>query len=197
MLPQGLHNIAATFPFLILNHFSLSFRIVVCLSSSTMTGCCVPLCTGSSRKGHRMFRFPRDNERRKIWEVQVKRAFWEAKDTSKICELHFEPSQYEQRRVDGWKKLKQNAIPTLFAYNTNPLKQQTEQESHSKRRKKRPKVPQGKAAINNHSEANHKPEALMSFCEVVLAYESYSSGTGSTTVTIHQIAKQGEPLTSH
>ncbi|XP_049515075.1 uncharacterized protein LOC119432894 isoform X2 [Dermacentor silvarum] len=115
----------------------------------------------------------------------------------RIWQLHFEPSQYEQRRVDGWKKLKQNAIPTLFAYNTKPLKQQTEQESHSKRRKKRPKVPQGKAAINNHSEANHKPEALMSFCEVVLAYESYSSGTGSTTVTIHQIAKQGEPLTSH
>lgn len=186
MHPQGLHKRAAIFPFLILNH------------PQTMTGCCVPLCTGSSRKGHRTFRFPRDKERRKIWEVQVKRAFWEAKDTSKICELHFEPSQFEQHRVDGWKKLKQNAVPTLFAYNTKPLKQQTEQDSRSKRRKKRPKVPQGKAAINKHSEANDKPEALMSFCEVVLAYESYSSDTGSTTVTIHQIAnKQGEPLTPY
>ncbi|XP_070381182.1 uncharacterized protein [Dermacentor albipictus] len=46
-------------------------------------------------------------------------------------------------------------------------------------------------------QADHKPEALMSFCEVVLTYESYSSGTGSTTVTIHQIAEQDEPLTPH
>ncbi|XP_050023635.1 uncharacterized protein [Dermacentor andersoni] len=157
-----------------------------------MTGCCVPLCAGSSRKGHRMFRFPRDKERRKIWEVELKRAFWEAKDTSKICELHFEPSQFEQRRADGWKKLKQNAIPTLFANNSQPLKQQTEQDSRSKRRKKWPEITREEAAINKHSEADHKPEALMSFCEVVLTYETYSSATGSSTiVTIHQIAEQG------
>ncbi|XP_075529270.1 THAP domain-containing protein 3-like isoform X3 [Dermacentor variabilis] len=137
-----------------------------------MTGCCVLMCPGSTRKGLRCFRFPRDPERRKKWEAQLKRDRWKATDHSYICELHFEPSQFEQRRADGWKKLKQNAIPTLFANNTQPPKQQTEQ-------------------------ADHKPEALMSFCEVVLTYESYSSGTGSTTVTIHQIAEQGEPLTPH
>ncbi|XP_075529268.1 THAP domain-containing protein 1-like isoform X1 [Dermacentor variabilis] len=162
-----------------------------------MTGCCVLMCPGSTRKGLRCFRFPRDPERRKKWEAQLKRDRWKATDHSYICELHFEPSQFEQRRADGWKKLKQNAIPTLFANNTQPPKQQTEQGSRSKRRKKRPEVTRGEAAINKHSEADHKPEALMSFCEVVLTYESYSSGTGSTTVTIHQIAEQGEPLTPH
>ncbi|XP_050023634.1 THAP domain-containing protein 1-like isoform X1 [Dermacentor andersoni] len=157
-----------------------------------MTGCCVLMCSGSTRKGLRCFRFPRDPERRKKWEAQLKRDRWNATDHSYVCELHFEPSQFEQRRADGWKKLKQNAIPTLFANNSQPLKQQTEQDSRSKRRKKWPEITREEAAINKHSEADHKPEALMSFCEVVLTYETYSSATGSSTiVTIHQIAEQG------
>lgn len=28
--------------------------------------------------------------------------------------MHFEPTQFEQNRVDGWKKLKPNAVPTIF-----------------------------------------------------------------------------------
>ncbi|XP_077266051.1 uncharacterized protein LOC143899566 [Temnothorax americanus] len=34
-------------------------------------------------------------------------------------QVHFEHSQFKSRRVDGWKKLKLNAVPTLF-YVPNP-----------------------------------------------------------------------------
>ncbi|XP_049524035.1 uncharacterized protein LOC125945789 [Dermacentor silvarum] len=81
-----------------------------------MTGCCVPLCTGSSAKGQRVFRFPRDVERRKKWGAQVKRDNWAPTDTTKICELHFEQDQFELNRQDGRRLLKWNALPTLFDY---------------------------------------------------------------------------------
>ncbi|XP_049275223.1 peroxynitrite isomerase THAP4 [Rhipicephalus sanguineus] len=105
-----------------------------------MTGCCVPLCTGGTYKGNRVFRFPREKNRRKIWELQVKRDCWEATDASRICELHFESSQFEQRRADGWRKLKYSAVPTLFPGDTKASKQQTQQEMRSKRQGKRHKV---------------------------------------------------------
>lgn len=31
-----------------------------------------------------------------------------------ILQVHFEDSQFEANRADGWRKLKPNAIPTLF-----------------------------------------------------------------------------------
>ncbi|XP_065280812.1 THAP domain-containing protein 1-like [Dermacentor albipictus] len=85
-----------------------------------MTGCCVPLCTGSWKKGLRTFRFPRDPERRKKWEAQVKREKWKATDTSKICERHFEPDQYENARQDWRRLLKSTAVPTLFDFRPQP-----------------------------------------------------------------------------
>ncbi|XP_077512561.1 uncharacterized protein LOC144123634 [Amblyomma americanum] len=85
-----------------------------------MTGCCVPLCTGSWKKGLRTFRFPRDPERRKKWEAQVEREKWKATDTSKICERHFEPDQYENARQDGRRLLKSTAVPTLFDFRPQP-----------------------------------------------------------------------------
>lgn len=91
--------------------------LVTLVSLSTeMTGCCVPLCTGSTQKGLRVFRFPRDPERRKKWESQVKRDCWKATDTSKICERHFDDEQFEKKRQDGRLLLKRTAVPTLFDF---------------------------------------------------------------------------------
>ncbi|KAH7931530.1 hypothetical protein HPB51_029820 [Rhipicephalus microplus] len=41
---------------------------------------------------------------------------WTAKDTR----AHFEENNYEQHRADGWKKLKPNAVPTLFTFKPLP-----------------------------------------------------------------------------
>nr|XP_054930701.1 uncharacterized protein LOC126538358 [Dermacentor andersoni] len=150
-----------------------------------MPGCCVPQCTNHSRKGWRMFQFPRDPKRRLLWTVKTKRDKWQPTNTSCMCSVsktflrmpkdshvravevrdsfllrervegmhrdiwvlfaefspcpaayghallsrvvmwtrviepqtaHFEPSSFEQHCSDGWKKLKPNAVPTLFSF---------------------------------------------------------------------------------
>ncbi|XP_049272395.1 peroxynitrite isomerase THAP4-like [Rhipicephalus sanguineus] len=85
-----------------------------------MPGCCVPQCTTIWRRGVRMFRFPTCPNRRKRWIAQVKRDCWEPTASSRICEAHFEDTSFEQRRQDGLKKLRPDAIPTLFCFRPLP-----------------------------------------------------------------------------
>ncbi|KAM7297013.1 zinc finger protein 883 [Ixodes scapularis] len=86
-----------------------------------MPWCCVPLCKGSAKKGNRLFPFPRDKVRRKIWETQVQRDRWKVTNGSRICERHFEQDQFEQNRQDGRRLLKSSAVPTLFASSRSNL----------------------------------------------------------------------------
>ncbi|XP_030835891.1 THAP domain-containing protein 2-like [Strongylocentrotus purpuratus] len=65
-----------------------------------MTGCCAFGCSNKSEKGYKMYRFPADPQRRKIWENKI----------------HFDESQFENGRADGKKKLKWQAVPTIFCH---------------------------------------------------------------------------------
>ena len=65
-----------------------------------------------------------------------------------ILQVHFEESQFEQYRKDGKRKLKPNAIPTLFDV-TNPPKSVTNKRK-SKRTKQTPLKTEN-AHNNNHS----------------------------------------------
>ncbi|XP_077499842.1 THAP domain-containing protein 7-like [Amblyomma americanum] len=85
-----------------------------------MPGCCVPQCTNHCRKGTRMYRFPASPNRRKRWLVQVKRDGWEPTAASRVCAAHFEDGSFEQSRLDGLKKLRPGAVPTLFPYRAAP-----------------------------------------------------------------------------
>ncbi|EZA48314.1 hypothetical protein DMN91_008110 [Ooceraea biroi] len=80
-----------------------------------MTGCSAPFCNNSSKKGYVMKVFPRDAERRAIWAQNVDRADWEPTNNSCLCEVHF-PSEMWERRADKKRKLKQNAVPTIFGF---------------------------------------------------------------------------------
>nr|XP_012226643.1 PREDICTED: THAP domain-containing protein 5-like [Linepithema humile] len=77
--------------------------------------CCVAInCSNRSEQGYKLFRFP-EGSRGVTWVENVRRGDkWAPTETSRLCEKHFEDSQFEARRADGWKKLKPNAIPTLF-----------------------------------------------------------------------------------
>ncbi|XP_075724946.1 uncharacterized protein LOC142767345 [Rhipicephalus microplus] len=85
-----------------------------------MPGCCVPQCSNHSRNGWKLYRFPRDPKRRLLWTVKIKRDKWQPTNTSHVCSAHFEENNYEQHRADGWKKLKPNAVPTLFTFKPLP-----------------------------------------------------------------------------
>ena len=61
-----------------------------------------------------MFCFPADSERRRRWVVNCRRLNWQPARGSCFCEYHFEESQFENRRADGWRKLRPDAVPTIF-----------------------------------------------------------------------------------
>ncbi|KAF3698937.1 52 kDa repressor of the inhibitor of the protein kinase [Channa argus] len=82
-----------------------------------MGGCSAPNCSNSTSIGKQLFRFPRDPVRKKKWVVNCRRDF-EPTEHSRLCQDHFEQSQFEEiaRSPTGGKKLKPNAIPTLFNF---------------------------------------------------------------------------------
>lgn len=82
-----------------------------------MPGCTVPNCTNSFQKGFKLYRFPSDKERNLIWVQNCGRERgWKPTKHTCICEMHFEESQFESHRADGLRKLKPNAIPTVFSH---------------------------------------------------------------------------------
>nr|XP_012218253.1 PREDICTED: THAP domain-containing protein 4-like [Linepithema humile] len=77
--------------------------------------CCVAInCANRTEKGVRLFLFPADDVRRQQWIYNLCRESWTPTKYSRLCEEHFEESQFETNRADNWRKLKPNAIPTLF-----------------------------------------------------------------------------------
>lgn len=86
-----------------------------------MGGCSAPNCSNSTSIGKQLFRFPKDAARKKKWVVNCRRDF-EPTPHSRLCEDHFEQSQFEEiaRSPVGGKKLKPNAIPTLFQFGEAP-----------------------------------------------------------------------------
>ncbi|XP_005986332.1 52 kDa repressor of the inhibitor of the protein kinase isoform X1 [Latimeria chalumnae] len=82
-----------------------------------MGGCSALNCSNQSQYGVRLFRFPADPIRRSSWIANCRRGEdWTPNNNSRLCQMHFEEDQYEQRRADGKKKLRPNAIPTIFAF---------------------------------------------------------------------------------
>ncbi|XP_025267263.1 uncharacterized protein LOC112638896 [Camponotus floridanus] len=83
-----------------------------------MPGCCAKNCRNRAEQGFRLFRFPADEKRKQIW---IKQCAKHPKGDSRLCEVllnlskfHFDDSQFENKRQDGRRKLKPNAIPTIF-----------------------------------------------------------------------------------
>lgn len=81
-----------------------------------MVGCAAYGCTNRSEKGYLMKKSPKDPVRRKIWTAKVKREGWKPTDASVLCEVHFDETMWEKTRVDGTRKLKNNAVPTIFTF---------------------------------------------------------------------------------
>ncbi|XP_040026711.1 uncharacterized protein LOC120815801 [Gasterosteus aculeatus] len=86
-----------------------------------MGGCSAPNCSNSTSIGKQLFRFPKDPVRKKKWVVNCRRDF-EPTPHSRLCQDHFEQSQFEEiaRSPAGGKKLKPNAIPTVFTAGDPP-----------------------------------------------------------------------------
>ncbi|TGZ51268.1 THAP domain-containing protein 2 [Temnothorax longispinosus] len=80
-----------------------------------MGWCAAPFCNNSAKKGYIMKVFPRDPERRALWQRNVPRENWTATNNSYLCEVYFSPEMWEQIR-DKKRKLKPGAVPTIFGF---------------------------------------------------------------------------------
>src|ERR1700733_11566191 len=79
-----------------------------------MVGCSAPNCHNSTKKGVRFFSFPTNKQRQKKWVINCRRDKWSPTSGSRLCEVHFEPSRFESNGQDGWRKLRPDAVPTIF-----------------------------------------------------------------------------------
>ncbi|KAJ8912419.1 hypothetical protein NQ315_006085, partial [Exocentrus adspersus] len=94
-------------------------------STIVMPGCAAVNCTNSSKKGFLMKTFPRDPVRRKQWLIKTRRDNWIPTNTSCLCEVHFAPDMWEKPRVDGTRKLKIDAVPTIFSFSAPQKKRKS------------------------------------------------------------------------
>ncbi|GAB1869629.1 Vam6 vps39-like protein [Camponotus japonicus] len=75
--------------------------------------CKVKGCKTKQGQGKLLFTFPKDSVMRKLWISKTGRTQSNPKSTSCICENHFNAVQWEKVRVDGSRKLRRGAVPSL------------------------------------------------------------------------------------
>ncbi|TGZ54875.1 hypothetical protein DBV15_01901 [Temnothorax longispinosus] len=79
--------------------------------------CCADGCFSRQVKGKVFHLLPSgksDSVRRAEWIRRIGRECWTPNRNTRLCEDHFTPDQYEQHRIDGKRKLKCNAVPSIF-----------------------------------------------------------------------------------
>uniref|UniRef100_G3MQG1 THAP-type domain-containing protein n=1 Tax=Amblyomma maculatum TaxID=34609 RepID=G3MQG1_AMBMU len=96
------------------------------------TCCCVPFCsqrTVVDAHGNKVsfLSFPSNPALRKKWIVAIRRDV--GKDFTilhhtKVCSKHFTDDDFYPRYASGMKRLKENAVPSLFSFPTNAAKKQ-------------------------------------------------------------------------
>ncbi|CAL1264097.1 unnamed protein product [Larinioides sclopetarius] len=59
--------------------------------------------------------FPKDEGRRRLWMLKVRRENFTVSNSTKICSKHFTPDSFDKEKFGGtW--LKKTAVPTLFSF---------------------------------------------------------------------------------
>ncbi|XP_040079617.1 uncharacterized protein LOC120851119 [Ixodes scapularis] len=81
-----------------------------------MTGCSVTKCKYGADSGKSFCRIPtagHDVRRRLVWLFRMKRKSPTPKN-ARVCEDHFESKEFQTYRVNGRRKMKPNAVPSLL-----------------------------------------------------------------------------------
>ncbi|XP_039304899.1 THAP domain-containing protein 5 [Solenopsis invicta] len=90
-------------------------RILGRLDRCKMPSCSARKCANSWKKHFKVCYFPlNDPQRCAIWVANMKRENWTPNKHSALCQVHFAPKMWENKRQDNLLKLKRNAVPTLF-----------------------------------------------------------------------------------
>ncbi|XP_076812534.1 uncharacterized protein LOC143459323 [Clavelina lepadiformis] len=76
--------------------------------------CCAAMYCSNNQKNSKLYRFPRDELRRRQWAINCGRPKWRPTENSKLCEVHFEESDFKFLNYSGRKVLKKTAMPRIF-----------------------------------------------------------------------------------
>ena len=102
--------------------------------------CAVPCCTGTSG-----FRFPKDKQLKRKWQVAIRRVnknknLWKPSKQSVVCEKHFRQSDFSQFNLAGFPRvnrtLVEGAVPSIFQFQAEEEKKETD-EARIKRQNER------------------------------------------------------------
>ncbi|GBM91937.1 hypothetical protein AVEN_97205-2 [Araneus ventricosus] len=90
-----------------------------------VVSCCAFGCTERAVKGGPVtfHCFPKDEEKRKIWEIKIRRENFKATKASRLCSKHFSPDSFDRGKFGGtW--LKKTAVPTIFNFPKHVIEQE-------------------------------------------------------------------------
>ena len=89
--------------------------------------CCAIHCSNVYRKGSgiQFYRFPVDEQRRRLWIAAVKRKDWCPTEHTWICSEHF------INRVKSNNPLAPNYVPMIFQFTKTPIKRNLEAKSET------------------------------------------------------------------
>ncbi|KAM7308369.1 uncharacterized protein ISCGN_012003 [Ixodes scapularis] len=139
-----------------------------------MGRCCALKCRNRASRGIRLFKLPKSPRRRKLWLSGIRRgAGWKPPDRTYLCEDHFEPSQFQTRCSDGWRRLKATAVPSLFLHSESQMSRKIKQLENENHRLVR------QAALQKTREATFRSHLHEFFTVDQLAALSRSSNRGS------------------
>lgn len=80
------------------------------------------------------YSFPKDPERRRLWEQQLRRENFEATDHTRICSKHFTDDCFDKAKFGGT-HLKKDVFPTIFNFPQHLQKQTCTRKPPQKRLK--------------------------------------------------------------
>nr|CAI5832780.1 unnamed protein product [Callosobruchus analis] len=63
-----------------------------------------------------MKHFAKDPERRRQWLIKTRQGNWTIHGSNSFFQIHFAPDMWERTREDGTRRLKNNAVPTIFSF---------------------------------------------------------------------------------
>ena len=126
-------------------------RFLIYWHSSTILSinaenCCAIHCSNVYRKGSgiQFYRFPVDEQRRRLWIAAVKRKDWCPTEYMWICSEHF------INRVKSNNPLASNYVPTIFQFTKSPIKRNLEAKSETFERRqlaKKRRIEQSERAL--------------------------------------------------
>ena len=128
------------------------------------SSCCAFGCASrySKKKGVKLYRFPRDPERRSLWIQAIKREKWQPNEHSRICGRHFISGRPSRFRNDP------DFVPSIFVFSKTKEKENASRVARYQRLIKRRVV---LGSIENRDSSDHGPDDVSdhtesTFCDV-------------------------------